>query len=221
MIWPRSSTAPSRRAPARRRTRRRRPRRAWYDARPKRRPDRHPDAARPPARRAAAGRSRCPNSGRPEAKFIVPSIGSMTQTYSRVGGDVVGVLFAQQPVVGKCRAQLGAQEGLGVAIERGDRVVLLLAFELERRASCGTPSSARSPAARARSTRRRLERLRGSRGRRRRCRGSARRAAATSSSTGSSLSCVERASISACAAPAPRRRGRCARRRAARARCRR
>jgi hypothetical protein len=46
--------------------------------------------------------------------------------------DVVGVLLAQQAVIGKCSAKLCAQERLGVSIQNRYRVVFLGALELER-----------------------------------------------------------------------------------------
>jgi hypothetical protein len=40
------------------------------------------------------------------------------------------MLFAEQPVIGKRLAQLGAKERLGIAVQGGDRRILLFALEL-------------------------------------------------------------------------------------------
>jgi hypothetical protein len=49
----------------------------------------------------------------------------------KAGGDIVRVLFAKQAMRGKRRSKRRAQERFDVAVERGDRAVLLFTFEFE------------------------------------------------------------------------------------------
>ena len=70
------------------------------------------------------------HAGMPRTKLAVPSIGSITQTEAGAAGNL-GMLLADDAVVGIGLGERRAHEHLDLAVGIGDQVLVALAFDGE------------------------------------------------------------------------------------------